>query len=84
MQIEYSGRYRRLLAWAELKETLINKISEEDDSTILEAVRYELVEALNQLYGRMGELQKEAEHANAVIDSATMEEGAFNDDDVPF
>ena len=70
MQIEYSGRYKKLLKWAELKEQLFDAISREDDSIILEAVRVEIIGATTLVYERLQNLKREAEEADAYYDSA--------------
>ena len=68
MQIEYSGRYKKLLMWAELKERLFDAISNENDSILLEAVRTEIVEATTLVYQRLQQLRKEADEVNAYYD----------------
>ena len=70
MQIEYSGRYKKLLKWAELKEQLFAAIAQEDDSIILEAVRTEIIAATTSVYERVQQLKREADEANAYYDSA--------------
>jgi hypothetical protein len=69
MVIEYSGRYKNLLKWAELRESVFDAITKENDSFILEAVRGELCSAMALLCQREQELKKEADAANAYYDS---------------